>query len=433
MKAFLKDIERTIDEHGLIDRNRPVLVALSGGADSVCLLRVLVALRYHVVALHCNFHLRGEESDRDERFVGSLCALLGVELQVRHFDTTAYSREHHVSIEMAARELRYAWFEEMRLAVGAGCVAVAHHQDDVAETVLLNLVRGTGIAGLCGMAYVNGHIVRPLLGVSCQSILDYLSVIGQDYVTDSTNLETDCKRNVIRLDVMPLLRELNPQASRTIAEMASRLSETNSIYRSSVDEAVGRVCADGTISVQRLMSEVAPHAVLFECLREYGFASSVVDDMFLSIGRGQSGKVFASDSHEALIDRDAVVIRSIDEVSADVPSFESIVDMQVYDYTPDFIIERDRTVATLDADRLVFPLTLRRAAEGDRFIPFGMHGSKLLSDYMTDRKFSLFRKSNQLVVVDAEGTICWVVGERSDNRFRVDDDTQRVCILRTKG
>ncbi len=202
-----------------------VLVALSGGADSVALLRLLLDSGTDLACLHCNFHLRGEESRRDELFVRQLCQELGVELHVKHFDTAPYARSKGLSIEMAARELRYAWFREMLAQLGAQHIAVAHHMDDQAETVLLNLLRGTSIRGICGMRPVNGHVIRPLLGFTRQQLLDHLSALGQPYVTDSTNNEADCQRNKLRLEVIPLLRQINPQAVRHIAQCAQRVQD----------------------------------------------------------------------------------------------------------------------------------------------------------------------------------------------------------------
>ena len=203
---FHWNIQKYIEEKQLFTLHDKVLVALSGGADSVALLRVLLVLGYHCEAAHCNFHLRGEESDRDERFVNELCKGLGVTLHVTHFDTVAYASRHHVSIEMAAREMRYDWFEQLRKERGMAVIAVAHHRDDSVETFLLNLVRGTGIQGLKGIAPKNGAIVRPLLDVGRTDILAFLASIGQDYVMDSTNQRDEFTRNKLRLNVLPLLR-----------------------------------------------------------------------------------------------------------------------------------------------------------------------------------------------------------------------------------
>ena len=218
MKQKISDY---ISKHSLLSRDALHLVALSGGADSVALLRILRDLDYQIEAAHCNFHLRGAESDRDEAFVRQLCDSLGIKLHLIHFDTETYASVHQVSIEMAARELRYGYFRSLCKDIGAETVCVAHHRDDAVETFLMNLLRGSGIHGLTGIRPKNGQIVRPLLCVGRQDILDYLHSIGQDYVTDSTNLESIVLRNKLRLQVLPLLKQLNPKAVENIDKTAN--------------------------------------------------------------------------------------------------------------------------------------------------------------------------------------------------------------------
>ena len=232
------DVQRFIEEKDLFNLQDKVLVALSGGADSVALLRILLSLGYTCECAHCNFHLRGLESDRDESFVRQLCEEHSIPLHVTHFDTSAYAKEHHLSIEMAARELRYEWFEHIRKEIEASVIAVAHHRDDSVETFLLNLMRGAGINGLKGIPVKNGYIVRPLLSVSRDVILDYLQAINQGYVTDSTNLEDEYMRNKIRLNILPLMKEVNPSVMETIQETTFRLSEVASIYHQNRIEAI---------------------------------------------------------------------------------------------------------------------------------------------------------------------------------------------------
>lgn len=419
---FRKKVNRYIEEKALFGLRDKVLVALSGGADSVALLRVLLALGYTCEAAHCNFHLRGEESDRDERFVHQLCKKWNIALHVVHFDTKRYAAEHHVSIEMAAREMRYEWFEKLRQERDATVIAVAHHRDDSVETFLLNLIRGAGINGLKGIAACNGYIVRPLLEMSREDILSYLSDLQQDYVTDSTNLQDEYMRNKIRLNVLPLLRELNPSVSESIAETAGRLTDVASIYNKQMEAARERVLEDGNIHIERLLKEVAPESLLFEILHPLGFNSMQIKDVFRSLF-AQPGKRFAATACEVLRDRTHLFIRP-----RQTEQFPQLV-MERIEITPDFVIPREKQVACLDADKITMPLTVRKWRKGDRFSPFGMKGKKNVSDYLTDRKFSLFRKENQFVVCSGED-IVWLVGERSDNRFRITEETKTVLIIR---
>ena len=226
---MIHTIRLYIEKYRLLSEDRPVLVGLSGGADSVALLGVLVRLGYPCIALHCNFHLRGEESDRDEAFACEFAESLEVPFHKIDFDTISYAGERHLSIEMAARELRYAWFEEMRERLGGQATAVAHHRDDNVETVLMNLIRGTGIRGMSGIRPRNGFIVRPLLCVSREDILAWLADQGYAYMVDSTNLSDAYTRNFIRLNVLPLLEEINPSARNTIARSAEHLSAAENI------------------------------------------------------------------------------------------------------------------------------------------------------------------------------------------------------------
>ena len=235
---MIRRVERYIDKHGLLSKDDLHLVAVSGGADSVALLIVLQSMGYRVEAVHCNFQLRGEESLRDELFVKNLCYIKNIPLHIIHFDTKIYAELHQVSIEMAARELRYRYFKQLRQDVGAADVCVAHHRDDTVETVLLNLVRGTGLRGLTGIHPRNGYILRPLLCVSRQEIEAYLKAKGQEYVTDSTNLEADVQRNVIRLKVLPLLKELNPAVAENIQRTAENLVEAQQVLDAVVKQFV---------------------------------------------------------------------------------------------------------------------------------------------------------------------------------------------------
>lgn len=423
-----RKVNKYIEERHLFTLRDKVLVALSGGADSVALLRVLLALGYRCEAAHCNFHLRGEESDRDELFVRRLCEEQHVVLHVTHFDTKEYAAHHRMSIEMAARELRYEWFNRLLQERSLQAVAVAHHRDDSVETFLLNLIRGSGVNGLKGIRPQNGRVVRPLLDIGRQDILEYLQAMGQEYVTDSTNLQDEYMRNKIRLNVLPLLRELNPSVSECIAETASRLADTATLYNIGIEAGRKRVMeTDNKIHISRLLQEPAPAALLFEILHPLGFNSGQVNDVLRSLS-AQSGKRFVSTDWELLRDREYLLVRQRTEEN-NLPTSMPQIEIQIQELTPDFIIPRTKDTACLDADKLVLPLTIRRWQQGDSFIPFGMKGRKNVSDYLTDRKFSLFQKERQCVVC-SEDRIVWLAGERIDDRYRVTEETKRIAIIR---
>lgn len=437
----MRNIVRTyIEKQQLLSGDGPVLVGLSGGADSVALLALLVQLDYPCVALHCNFHLRGDESVRDEQFAREMARILDVPFYKIDFDTTAYGAEHHLSIEMAARELRYNWFEEMRLRLGAQAIAVAHHRDDSVETVLMNLVRGTGIRGLGGIRPKNGYVVRPLLAVSRSEILDWLAEQQLSYVTDSTNLSDAYTRNFIRLRVLPLLEELNPSVKAAIARTADHLAETEAIYLHVVEKARRElVKEDLRIPIARLMEYPSPATILYELLKPYGFIRQVADDVFRSL-TGESGKMFYSTDYRLLKDREYLLLSPVkkeeeqeytftaDDIVEEVwrgpvelSFFKSVI-------TTDFCFRKDKHIAYFDYDKLSFPLTLRKWKEGDWFIPFGMKGRKKLSDYFSDHKFSRMDKEQTWLLCSGEN-ILWIVGERSDNRFCIDKTTKSVLVV----
>ena len=424
---FKRYVEKFIDQKSLFERCDKVLVALSGGADSVALLRVLHALGYQCECAHCNFHLRGEESNRDEAFVQQLCQKFDIPLHVTHFDTTDYARTHRISIEMAARELRYQWFETLRQSIGAKVIAVAHHRDDSVETFLLNLIRGTGINGLKGIAPKNGNVVRPLLQESRENILDYLQHLNQEYVTDSTNLQDEYMRNKIRLNLLPLMQELNPSISESIAATAERLADAALIYNKEREMAIQRVMkGERVISISALLDETAPSSLLFELLHPYGFNSSQIKDIYQSLF-GQSGRRFHSSQWEVLRDRDSLILHSFN--GEEINHIPPTLTYETVDITPDFIIPRDKHIACLDADKVTLPLIVRKWQAGDKFTPLGMKGKKNVSDYLTDRKFTLFQKEHQYVACQGD-KIVWLIGERIDNAYRIDTDSKRALIVR---
>ena len=417
-------IKQYIEKEDLFSSGSKILIALSGGADSVALLCILHAAGYPCEAAHCNFHLRGEESNRDEQFVRQLCKKYGIHLHTIDFDTTRYAAEKHISIEMAARELRYNWFEEIRNQCRADVVAVAHHQDDSVETILLNLIRGTGITGLLGIRPRNGVIVRPLLCINREEIMRYLQSIGQDYVTDSTNLEDEYTRNKIRLNLLPLMQTINPSVKNSLIETGNYLSDVATIYNRYIEEAKTRIATTEGIRICELVKEPAPEALLFEILHPLGFNSAQIKDIANSL-HGQSGKQFSSKEWRVIKDREFLLLEKIQSEDKEELPFQIIKEEK--EYTSDFQIPRKKGTACFDADKLDGTISYRKWRTGDTFIPFGMKGKKKVSDYLTDRKFSISQKERQWVLCCGE-RIAWLIGERTDNRFRIDETTRRVVI-----
>ena len=424
---MLNKVKDYIRKHKLLNDNDLYIVALSGGADSVALLLLLDEMGYNIHAAHCNFHLRGEESDRDELFCESLCQQKSIPFHRIHFDTLTYAETHKVSVEMAARELRYHYFEELRSDIGATGVCVAHHQDDSVETVLLNLIRGTGLRGLTGIQCRNGHILRPLLCVSRKEIESYLQTKDQDYVIDSTNLEDDMLRNKVRLRVIPLLQELNPAVTENILRTSENLTEAQGI----LDSIVSLYKNSKSLDLNELKKYGSSEFILFEWLKDYGFNGVQVKE---AMG-AETGSIFTSSlGYDLLVDRGRFVVEptlkslkplSIPEEGTYVLDEETKISVKKVPVW----VSREEHVATLDASKVHFPLTIRRVEKGDKMVPYGMRGHRLLSDIMTDRKMTLFEKRRQIVVVDAKGIIVWLAGIRISDLCQIDDTTTEVVEI----
>ena len=443
---MLNKIKRFIASEHLLRVDALYLVALSGGADSVALLLCLKELGYRVEAVHCNFHLRGEESLRDEQFCEELCQRENIPFHKAHFDTQAYADLHKVSIEMAARELRYRYFFQLKEALSADGVCVGHHKEDSVETILINLVRGTGLSGLMGIRPRNHDVIRPLLCVTRQEIEDYLQKYAVSFVIDSTNLVDDVVRNKIRLNVLPQLSEINPSVTDAILATANHLSEVDAIVqeslKSALRKAVSFINSATQVSSNSLSNESfqldlsvvrafpSPSYLLFYILKPLGFSSSQIAEMVSHLD-GQTGQLWYSPSHELTHDRGVFMVLPREEAEPRqlvIPEtgryvYDEQLSLRLTERTltasSNVSFSKNPTVVDLDAASIRFPLTLRRIAEGDRFTPLGMRGTQLVSDFLTNLKRNRFEKRNQLVLLDATGAILWVLGLRINDRFKL--------------
>lgn len=436
---MLQKIKTYIAEKGLFESDATLIVGLSGGADSMALLDILTLLGYRCIAAHCNFHLRGEESDDDAKFVKNWCKENDIEFTSIDFDTKQYAADKKISIEMAARELRYSWFEMMRIQFNADAIAVAHHKDDSVETVLLNLIRGTGISGLSGILPKNGKIVRPMLCVTRSEIESYLREREIPFRTDSTNSEDIYTRNHIRLNILPMLQKINPSISESIFRTSENLAEAEKVYKKAIDADIKTVLQNDKIDIEELKQTVSPSSVLFEILSPLGFYPSVIEDVKNAMD-ASSGKVFYSSTHRLIKDRTYFLIDKIeksepenqifliDSVTQDISNPISL-EIKVTDVPKS--IDKSNHILYADAEKLSFPLVLRKWQPGDWFIPFGMKGKKKLSDFFTDQKFNLKQKEETWILLSGEDVV-WVVGYRSDNRFKISSKTKNVLQIELK-
>jgi tRNA(Ile)-lysidine synthase len=450
----MKFIRRQIQQCAPLQCTKRLLVAVSGGPDSIVLLDALHREGFSVVIAHCNFHLRGEASNADAIFVRSLADKYQVAYCQADFDTEKVAEERKISIEMAARDLRYEWFEQMADEHNCDLIAVAHNADDVVETFFLNLTRGSGLQGLSGMAELRGRVVRPLLKVSRKQIMEYIDEHQLQYRVDATNLETIYTRNKIRHNVIPQLEEINPSFLDTMANNMRFISSAQNIVEAYAAEAYERVV---TVRGERILFDLQElrkcrgvDTLLFLWLSEYGFSSDVIMQLYRSLD-DISGKQFYSATHRIVLEREHLECTmhnaqcttngfelqrkmynlqcSIDE--AQVTINEPInLEIQEVDIA-DFELIKSANVACLDADKLQYPLQLRHWQQGDWFIPFGMKGRKKLSDFFVDKKFTTSEKE-QLWLLVSDDDIVWVVGHRVDARYAVTEKTKRVKIFKVQ-
>jgi len=443
-----RTVKKFIESQNLVPEGARVIVALSGGADSVALMDILYRLDYACIGAHVNFHLRGDESDRDAAFCHQVCRDLGSPFYKTDLYAAQYAEEEGISIEMAARELRYRWFEQLRKEQGAVAVAVAHHRDDSVETVLLNLIRGTGIRGLTGIKPRNGNIIRPLLCCDREDVLEYIQQRGLTYVTDRTNALNEYRRNKIRNEVLPLLETIQPSVRESIGRTMDHLNETEILYEGALEDARKRICPNwkkGTestlkISISALELEKVPQSLLYEILSDYGFGRLDSQNIWKNRFNG-SGKVHFSHTHRLVFDRDCMLVTEIPPIDeAEFPLEEGQTSMkepfsmrcEMVKPGKDFQISNSKSMAYLDADKLLFPLLIRHSRKGDNFMPFGMHGRKLISDYCIDRKLNALEKEELWLLCSGKDVV-WVIGERIDNRFRIDSTTKRIFQLSVDG
>ena len=437
---FKDKIRHTIASRRLLRREGKVIVAVSGGADSVALLAVLLELGYDCVAAHCNFHLRGAESNRDMRFVEALTARLGVDLYVKDFDVAGRRAATGESVEMACRTLRYDWFFSLLDRDYAQAIAVGHHREDQAETFFLNLLRGSGLAGLAGMRHRNEHIVRPLLDVSRVEIESYLRARGLEWIVDSSNASDDFARNRLRNRLLPLLEELFPGGTDAVLRSMAILRENADVYADAVARGISPYVDDATGDIDLAAIIAAePHAaaLLFEHLRPEGFNRTQTDDMLAAAGRS-GGAFSAGRSHMRELDHgilrapracpppgaDAVEVTLSRDIF--VPVHIAISRHRVEEFAPG----RDKAVAYLDERALdgCPRWQLRRWRRGDRMAPYGMNGTKLLSDIFADARLSAAAKRDAWLLT-RDGEIVWAVGLRASSRFAVTPATRRYIRL----
>lgn len=441
---MLTEFLRYIEQNNLCGIKDRILLGVSGGIDSMAMARLFITGGYVTAIAHCNFCLRGTESDKDEELVAETAASCDIPVFIRKFDTLKYARENGISVQMAARELRYEWFEEVRSAHNYDFIAVAHNLNDNVETLLINLIRGTGLKGLTGIKPVSNMIIRPLLFATRAQIAEYCRLEKIPFREDRSNADIKYTRNKIRLVLLPLLREINPAVDATLNDTAKRLSETHDIvsrYLATMGKEASHVengCLQFEINL--LLPHIENKTILYELMKPYGITAPLINDL-INVMQGTSGGKVITGSHSIIRNRDHLIVEPLGKSHKDIRCeinntdelsiSEGIESAEVISPVPGLLIPEERKIAYLDFSKISFPVVIRRWKRGDSFVPLGMTHSKKLSDYFTDRKFSSLMKE-EILLLESGGRIAWIIGERIDDRFRITPATTGILRIKAK-
>jgi tRNA(Ile)-lysidine synthase len=434
----LQSFRSFISRHQLFKPDQKILLAVSGGKDSVLMVHLFKQAGFDFGIAHCNFQLRADESQRDEAFVKLLAASLDVPFHVTHFNTKAYAKAHRSSTQMAARDLRYQWFEQIRGQEGYEAIALAHHQNDAIETMLINLTRGTGISGLHGIAPKREHLIRPLLFLSREDIEALIQREQIDYVEDSSNGTDHYARNKIRLKVIPHLKSINPSLERTFAQNIQRFQEAETIIQQTVSDLRKRILQESPAGLRLKIEDLGtlnPQKLLcYELLKSFNFTESLVGELLNALDK-QSGTSFYSTTHRITLDRQQLIITPIEATATSnciIHPSDGHLDLSYHSlniqYKEGNTFFKDGK-AYVDYDLLIFPLVVRTRQAGDVFVPLGMKTHKKLSNFLVDEKVPLPEKDKIPLILNGNGDIIWVGGMRQDNRYKVSATTKKVAIF----
>ncbi len=440
---MLERFRKFIAVNGLAKLGDRILVAVSGGIDSMVMTHLFLQSEFRFAIAHCNFSLRGAESDEDERLVSEFAAEHNIQFYAVRFQTKEYADEKHISIQMAARDLRYEWFEKTRNSLSFDTVAVAHNLNDNIETFLINLIRGTGIAGLSGMKPATRNIIRPLLFATRGEITEYADTHRILFREDQSNADTKYLRNNIRHRIIPLLKEINPSIESTLFETSEILSDTNEIVSAYLDQLREKVSAskNGFISfdINQADQYISNKAVLFGLFRPYGIRDVSLNDLINIISGKTGGQLFTS-THRIIKNRKELIVTKRNENDQrkwlinspdDFEILPQLVSAAFVKITREFRIPEGPDELCMDADKLSFPMIIRNWKTGDFFYPLGLTHKKKLSDYFTDNKYSILDKDNSLIM-ESGGKIVCILGDRIDNRFRITARSRNALIIRIK-
>ena len=435
----LKKLNEFIALNNLFTPDSKILAALSGGMDSVLMVHLLKAAGLSFGIAHCNFQLRGNESINDQQFCKNLAHEIQVPFYTVNIETIQHVADNKVSVQMAARQLRYDWFEQLRQQEGYDTIALAHHQNDAIETILLNLTRGTGIAGLHGILPKNGRLVRPLLFLNRTDIEDLVTENGFAYAEDSSNASAKYARNKIRLEVIPQLKELNPKLEQTFERNLEHFRELEVLLQLKVAEVREALFVHTPNEIHLPLTGIKSlepkRLLLFNLLQQYGFNKTAVDDIIASLDK-HPGRVFESAGYTLVLDRDKLILSKNSEPAAAMQIQQSDKEHHFGRYKLNLlhddsglIVKNNPMAVSIDSALLIYPLTVRNWEQGDYFYPMGMQGRKKISDFFIDQKIPLNQKSEIPLLINGNGDVMWICGYRPDDRYKVTDKTKKVTIF----
>ena len=442
---MLEQFLRFIKKNKLFDPKEKILLAVSGGMDSVVMADLFHRAKFKFAIAHCNFQLREKESDGDEKFVRALAKKYNVKFYVKRFNTEKESKTKKISIQMAARDLRYHWFESLVRTEGYSYVATAHHLSDSIETFFINLLRGTGIEGISGIDVKSTYIVRPLLFATREEIEKYSKEQKITYREDSSNQSDDYLRNRIRHHLIPAFKALNPKFENTMSGNLSHFSFAAKILRQQVADQTGKLLKKEkdfySIALKELKRQEDAEQLLYELMRPFGFNYIQCIEMLSEGSSTKSGKVFLTESFRGVRDRDNLLLNALHTTytsEIQIPRAKKKTLNDSFELKTSFgerkkntTIPAEQTVQWLDADLLKFPVTLRKWKAGDYFYPLGMKHHKKLSDFFIDRKVSLPVKENTYVLLSENEIVC-ILGHRIDDRYKVTDKTKKIYKVELK-
>jgi tRNA(Ile)-lysidine synthase len=440
---MIDEFKKFIFDNSLIKPDDKILLAVSGGIDSMVMAHLFHQQGYNIGIAHCNFSLRAMESDKDEELVSQFANDHNIPFFSTRFETKTFAKENRLSIQMAARDLRYKWFEEIRMKNGYDLIAVAHNLNDNIETLLINLIRGTGLAGMSGIKPSSNRIIRPLLFATRHDILTFRNQYKIVFREDKSNADTKYTRNKIRHLVIPVLKEINPSIELTLNETSVRFSGFNEIVSGFMSQLRERISEKKeqfiTFDISQLKTYLHNKAILFELFKPFGITNALLIDL-IKVIEGKTGGQIITETHRIIKNRKELIVLE-EEIRNEIPftindelsfnSFPGISSAKNIRISETYEIPSDPHVACIDSQKVTFPMTIRKWRAGDYFYPLGMKQKKKLSDYFIDKKYSRIDKEN-IFILESDGKIVWIIGDRIDNRFRITGSTKKGLLIKSK-